>query len=188
MSKKDEMLQAALQLFAAEGYENVGIQKIVTAVGVQKPTLYHYFGSKQGLLQALLEAQFEPFLHALTQVSAYSGDLTRTLEAVMRHYFHFARTAPEIYRFVLSLVFSSDQSEARQTVLPFLQRQTEALEALFAQAERDHGNMRGRSQRYAMTFLGTINAWISASFYGRGGLSHEEAHLACKQYMHGIFS
>ena len=53
MDTKTELLTAALKLFATEGYENAGIQKIVDAVNVKKPTLYYYFGNKQGVLVAL---------------------------------------------------------------------------------------------------------------------------------------
>ncbi len=55
MDNRSTLLKCALDLFAARGYDGVGVQEIVEAAGVTKPTLYHYFGSKQGLLQALLE-------------------------------------------------------------------------------------------------------------------------------------
>ena len=62
------------------------------------------------------------------------------------------------------------------------------LENLFRHAEQDHGNMRGRSTRYAVTFLGMINAYITTYFYDHIALDDERAHIACQQYMYGIFS
>jgi len=59
MSNRETILACALQLFSARGYDAVGVQEIVEAVGIQKPTLYHYFGSKAGLLHSLL-ARFCP--------------------------------------------------------------------------------------------------------------------------------
>jgi AcrR family transcriptional regulator len=41
------LLQTALSLFARRGFSSVGVQEIVTAAGLSKPTLYHYFGHKQ---------------------------------------------------------------------------------------------------------------------------------------------
>lgn len=58
VSMKEEMLKQSLTLFNAYGYENVGIQRIIDSVGVKKPTLYHYFGSKNGLLKHLLDDNF----------------------------------------------------------------------------------------------------------------------------------
>jgi len=188
MSKKDEMLSAALRLFTENGYENVGIQKIVEAVNVKKPTLYHYFGSKQGLLVTLLKQYFDPFLEDLKQNAVYCGDMTLTMENIVKTYFRFATASPDLYRFALSLMYSSEQSEARKTVFPFIEQQYTVFEDVFRNAEQDHGNMRGRSTRYAVTFLGTINAYITTYFYDHIALNDERAHVACQQYMYGIFS
>ncbi len=188
MNTKDEMLSAALKLFAADGYENVGIQRIVEAVDVKKPTLYYYFGSKQGLLIALLKRHFDPFLADLATTTVYRGDITLTLENIVRTYFRFALKSPELYRFALSLVCSSEQSEAWKTMYPFVERQYALLEEVFRNAEHDHGNMRGRSKRYAITFQGMINSYITTYFYGQIALSDESAYVACHQFMHGIFS
>ena len=49
------LLDIALDLFSRRGYEGTGVQEIVAAAGVTKPTLYHYFGSKIGVLKALLD-------------------------------------------------------------------------------------------------------------------------------------
>ena len=46
-----ELLARALDLFAAYGYDGVGVQQICDAAGVTKPTLYHHFGNKRGLLE-----------------------------------------------------------------------------------------------------------------------------------------
>ena len=48
--------------------------------------------------------------------------------------------------------------------------------------------MRGRSKRYAITFIGHINAYITACHYGLITLSEESVYLAAKHYMHGIMS
>ena len=40
-----ELLDGALDLFAAYGYDGVGVQQICNAAGVAKPTLYHHFGA-----------------------------------------------------------------------------------------------------------------------------------------------
>lgn len=58
MDNRQAILDSALTLFYEKGYDAVGVQQIVDAAGVTKPTLYYYFGSKQGLLSCLLEEQF----------------------------------------------------------------------------------------------------------------------------------
>src|SRR5947209_488862 len=68
------LLDCALRLFAARGYHAIGVQEICEAAHVTKPTLYHYFGSKQGLLEALIHERCAPFLVQLSDVAIYRGD------------------------------------------------------------------------------------------------------------------
>ncbi len=188
MNTKEKILSTALALFANEGYENVGIQKIVSAVDVKKPTLYHHFGSKQGLLSEVLRAHYQPFLIQLGQSTIYQSDLTASLEQIMKCYFGFVLQQPELYRLGLALSYASENSEGRLTMAPFLEQQLTLLIDLFAAAEAEHGNMRGRSQRYGQSFLGQINAAITGYYYHQGALNDEAAFVVCKQFMHGIYS
>ena len=54
-STKEKIMSTALKLFCRGGYDGVGIQEIVDSCGITKPTLYYYFGSKAGLLRAILD-------------------------------------------------------------------------------------------------------------------------------------
>jgi AcrR family transcriptional regulator len=61
--RKAEILEAALNVFAEEGYHSASIAKVSKRAGVSKGLLYNYFESKQELLQVLLheimDKQFE---------------------------------------------------------------------------------------------------------------------------------
>ena len=65
MDNRELIVQSALELFYARGYDAVGVQEIVDKAGISKPTLYYYFGSKLGLLKVLLELEMyiALFLH-----------------------------------------------------------------------------------------------------------------------------
>jgi AcrR family transcriptional regulator len=51
------LLAAANELFYAEGVQSVGIDRVIEHAGVAKATLYSAFGSKDGLVQAYLQAR-----------------------------------------------------------------------------------------------------------------------------------
>ena len=53
--RKNEFLDAAQELFYAKGYEQTSIFAILEMVGVAKGTFYHYFKSKEALLDAVIE-------------------------------------------------------------------------------------------------------------------------------------
>ena len=188
MDNRSNILDCALNLFARRGYDAVGVQELVEAAGITKPTLYHYFGSKSGLLDALLAEQFSQMYKVVEPAAKYSGDLPLTLKRIILAYFQFACDHAVFYRLQLALWFAPPDSQAFQAVTRVNQRQQQFLEALFEQAALDHGNMRGRQRAYAATFLGMINTYIGLYLNGYLELDGELAHRAVHQYMHGIFS
>ena len=76
MDNRKTIMQCALNLFSDKGYDSVGVQEIVTAAGITKPTLYYYFKSKHGLLEALIQEKGELLMRQLTQAVGTSGDIS----------------------------------------------------------------------------------------------------------------
>ena len=52
--KQEKILQAALQLFAKEGYHATSTSKVAKLAGVSEGLIFRHFGNKEGLLQAIL--------------------------------------------------------------------------------------------------------------------------------------
>lgn len=188
MDNRDTILQAALDLFTARGYDASGVQEICEVAGITKPTLYHYFGSKRGLLEALLAERHAALDRAVAEAAAYHGDLPLTLERVGRAFFSFARAEPRYYRLLLALYFASPESEAHQLMTQRFSVQHSALEALFAAAVRDHGNMRGREKLFAAAFLGLLHTCIGLYLNGFGALDDALLYQVVRQFQYGIYS
>ena len=188
MDNRAKLLDCALQLFTAQGYNAVGVQEIVNAAGVTKPTLYHYFGSKHGLLETLLRERMAPLFLKLGQVLPYEGDLTKTLEDFTRVVFQFALENPQIYRLMLSLSFAPPDSIPAQSAQPSWQKLHLLLEDVFQQAVRNHGNMTGRQRAYSATFLGMVNTYVGFAYAGHAELDDKLVYKAVHQFQHGIYS
>lgn len=58
---RGRLLQAADELFYAEGVNTVGIDRVIERAGVAKATLYSAFGSKEELIRAYLKARHEAY-------------------------------------------------------------------------------------------------------------------------------
>src|SRR5690348_10293890 len=56
-SARERLLDAANELFYAEGVQTVGVDRVVERAGVAKATLYTLFGNKDGLVRAYLAAR-----------------------------------------------------------------------------------------------------------------------------------
>lgn len=53
--RTQELLEAALQVFARNGYRNTRLDDVAEAAGVTKGTIYHYFDTKEALLLRVIE-------------------------------------------------------------------------------------------------------------------------------------
>jgi AcrR family transcriptional regulator len=64
-SPRERLLDAAGELFYAEGVQSVGIDRVIERAGVAKASLYGTFGSKEGLIQAYLDERHARTLRRL---------------------------------------------------------------------------------------------------------------------------
>ena len=62
------LLDAAERIFATKGYAAVGINEVLSSVGVPKGSFYHYFSSKDAFGEAVIERYFEEYLADLDQI------------------------------------------------------------------------------------------------------------------------
>lgn len=58
---KQEILDAALDLFSVQGYEATSISQLAEAVGIRKASLYSHFENKQAILDALIQTTMEEY-------------------------------------------------------------------------------------------------------------------------------
>jgi AcrR family transcriptional regulator len=76
LNRERAILDAALTVFAAQGYSGTTMDAVAAEAGVTKPTLYSYFPSKEGLFQAMMldkrDVMLDVFKHP-------SGDMVSDL-------------------------------------------------------------------------------------------------------------
>lgn len=185
---RERILSTALREFSARGYNAVGVQEICTASDITKPTLYHHFGSKRGLLEAIASARYAPFVTDFSERSTYRGDVADSLVAGMKCFLRDAREAPDFARLRLALAFSPPDSEEHAVFRPGTDRLYAATKGLFAAAAKDHGNMKGRELPYAASFIGTADAYVGLLLAGALDPTDAFIRRVVHHFMHGIFS
>jgi len=70
--KKENILQAALQLFAQEGYHATSTSKVAKAAAVSEGLIFRHFGNKEGLLKAILEVGESKFKELVVEIEMES--------------------------------------------------------------------------------------------------------------------
>jgi AcrR family transcriptional regulator len=99
---RDALIEAARPLFAERGYAAVGTEEIVRAAGVTRGALYHHFGGKRDLFEAVYE-RIEVELAQRIAGGALNAGATAPLDAMRAgaEMFLQAATEPEAQRIVL---------------------------------------------------------------------------------------
>src|SRR5262245_48686110 len=110
LRSSDRILQSALGLFSSKGYDATSVREICEAAGITKPTLYHFYGSKEGVYRALVDGVLEDFRSQLTQQLDQGGPIVERLKRVARSYFEAARGRRELMRFIFGLIHNPPAS------------------------------------------------------------------------------
>ncbi len=95
---KQQILDAARELFVRDGYESVSMRKIADKIEYSPATIYTYFKHKDEILDCLCEETFlKLHLEKLAGVHKMKGDTLEALKKGMETYIRFGLDHPEHY-------------------------------------------------------------------------------------------
>jgi AcrR family transcriptional regulator len=84
LSTRQQIVQHSVQLFAANGYANTSLDDIAMAVGIKKPSLYHYIRTKEDLLYEIQRLLIEELLDEVGEMLATATTPPAKLRAFFR--------------------------------------------------------------------------------------------------------
>jgi AcrR family transcriptional regulator len=99
-TRREEILQAAKELFLEEGYDHTTIRRIADRVGISAPALYLYFQDKEALLLALCDQTFEHLVQAISEIERTVADPLDRIRRFGEAYARFGLSHPGEYRLV----------------------------------------------------------------------------------------
>jgi TetR/AcrR family transcriptional regulator, cholesterol catabolism regulator len=83
-SRREEIVETARTLFAANGFRNTSMRDIADACGMLAGSLYTHFESKNEILFLVLDPMFEDFVEAQTKALENVGSGAESVEAMIR--------------------------------------------------------------------------------------------------------
>jgi AcrR family transcriptional regulator len=95
---REEIMHAAAELFAAEGYASASMRKIARRIGYTPMSIYLHFRDKDDLLDSICEQAFADLYRRFERVDAEAEDPGERLKAGMRTFIDFALENPSYYR------------------------------------------------------------------------------------------
>ncbi len=82
--KQDAILEAALEVFASNGFRGSTIDQIAEAAGMSKPNLLYYFSSKEDVHKKLIEHLLDVWLAPLRHMNANGDPITEICSYIRR--------------------------------------------------------------------------------------------------------
>ena len=83
---REDILEAAAQVFRQKGFHGASMKDIADAVSLQKASLYHHVSSKQEILLSILDRALELLLERISAITAQNISPDKKLQLMMREY------------------------------------------------------------------------------------------------------
>lgn len=108
-TRREEILQAAKELFLEQGYEQTTIRRIADRVGISAPALYLYFRDKDALLLALCDQTFGYLMESIDEIDKTVSDAMERVRRFGEAYIRFGLSHPDEYRLVFLGAYIPEQ-------------------------------------------------------------------------------
>jgi TetR/AcrR family fatty acid metabolism transcriptional regulator len=145
--KRRQILEAAVRVFAAQGFDATRVGDIAREAGVAYGLVYHYYGSKDAVLDAVFREAWGRLLGAVAVAEETGADGPEQLELVVKIVLRAWRDDPDLVRLLVREITRS----------PHLQNELDEIGQAFSSLQR----IVGRGQEEG-TFRPDIDARIAA--------------------------
>ena len=125
---REDILDAAGRLMAARGFDGTSISALAKESGLPASSIYWHFGSKEGVLMAVMERGAEEFAK-LTSIENLpsAGSRAEKLAWVFQRAARIIEESPEFLRLQTVLLLSAPAGGANEVVLRLRQQQRDGL-------------------------------------------------------------
>jgi TetR/AcrR family transcriptional regulator, fatty acid metabolism regulator protein len=176
------ILDAAVRVFARQGFHTCRVSDIADEAGVAYGLVYHYFQSKDEVLDTLFLERWDVLLEAIREVDASSQPARDKLRAIAGFIIDSYRHDPDLMKVIIVEVTRAANSFGAA----HLGKITEAyaqIRGIVEQAQRD-GEFRDAvtAEFAAMAFYGAIEQVLTGWIFGLLEESDESYELA-KDYV-----
>jgi len=152
-----KILDAALDVFSAQGYRGATLDQIAETAGLSKPNILYYFGGKEEIHITLLNQLMETWLDPLVEMSADGDPLEELLSYVQRK-LDMARDLPRESR-----LFANEILQGAPRMGPHLESHLKPLfdeKCTLIQGWIDHGKLAEIDPRHLL-----FSIWSTTQHY-----------------------
>jgi AcrR family transcriptional regulator len=177
MTRRKKILEVAKRLFASKGYDGTSIRKIAKESGLSVAGMFHYFSSKEEILNDIIADFVDQGYDQLHEISKSDKPPIEKIEEICKFYVrHLAGHKNE-----LTILVTEAKSLAPEHRKMFLEKQhiyIDALKGLLQELECEGQLKSVKSSILAHLFFGMVN-WTYSWYQKKGemGLKELEATI-----------
>jgi TetR/AcrR family transcriptional regulator, fatty acid metabolism regulator protein len=162
VDRRRQILDAAIRAFARQGFHRCRVSDIADEAGVAYGLVYHYFDSKDQVLNELFSERWSLMLAAIDEIDREPITARQKLDAVAGFIIDSYRHDPELMKVIIVEVTRAANSFGR-THLPEINRAYDAIAKIVADGQK-HGEFRRDVDPgfASMWFYGAIEQLLSA--------------------------
>jgi TetR/AcrR family transcriptional regulator, fatty acid metabolism regulator protein len=178
--KRRAILDAAIRVFARQGYHTTRVAEIADEAGVAYGLVYHYFRSKEAVMNELFTERWSLLLAAGEQVEESADSPRQKLAAIAGFIIDSYRHDPELMKVIIIEVTRAANSFGR-THLPEIRQAYAQVARIVADAQRD-GSFRADLDPdfVGRSFYGIIEQVLSGWVFDLTPTADEEFDAACE--------
>lgn len=161
VDKRRQILDAAIRVFARQGFHSTRVADIADEAGVAYGLVYHYFKSKDEVLNELFSERWSLLLAAIEEADRSEAEPRAKLEAVAGFIVDSYRHDPELMKVIIVEVTRAANSFGR-THLPEIRRAYDSIAKIVAGGQRAGAFRDDIDPDFAsMAFYGAIEQLLS---------------------------
>jgi TetR/AcrR family fatty acid metabolism transcriptional regulator len=178
IDRRRQILDAAIRVFARQGFHACRVSDIAREAGVAYGLVYHYFDSKDQVLNELFMERWSLLLHAIEEVDARPIPPRAKLDAVAGFIIDSYRHDPELMKVIIVEVTRAANSFGR-THLPEIRQAYDLIAKIVADAQASGDFRTDVDANFAsMWFYGAIEQLLSGWVFGLIGDSDADFDAA----------
>jgi TetR/AcrR family fatty acid metabolism transcriptional regulator len=161
VDKRRNILDAAIRVFARQGFHSTRVSDIADEAGVAYGLVYHYFTSKDEVLNELFTERWSLLLAAIDEADSSAESPRNKLAAVAAFIVDSYRHEPELMKVIIVEVTRAANSFGR-THLPEIRRAYDSITKIVAEGQEVGAFRRDIDPAFAsMSFYGAIEQLLS---------------------------
>jgi len=161
IDKRRQILDAAIRVFARQGFHSTRVSDIADEAEVAYGLVYHYFSSKEEVLNELFSERWSLLLAAIEEADRSEASPRAKLEAVAGFIVESYRHDPELMKVIIVEVTRAANSFGR-THLPEIRRAYDSIAGIVSHGQEEGVFRRDIDATFAsMSFYGAIEQLLS---------------------------